>query len=60
MIYFIIYKNKKDTDYKLFSNEIFDNEKKAEHIGKTSMKRGFVHKIIEFNKSNIDKYWIKL
>ena len=57
MLYFVIYKNKKDTEYKIFNNQIFDDEKKAEYFGKTSMKRGFEHKVIEYNKENVDKYW---
>ena len=57
MIYFVIYKNKKDTEYKIFNNEIFDDQKKAEYFGKKSMKRGFEHKVLEFTKDNMDKYW---
>ena len=57
MLYFVIYKNKKDTEYKIFNNQIFDDEKKAEYFGKKSMKRGFEHKVIEYNKDNIDRYW---
>ena len=29
-LYFVVFKNKKDNDYKLFSNTIFDKEKDAE------------------------------
>ena len=57
MLYFVIYKKKKDTEYKIFTNQIFDDLKKAEYFGKTSMKRGFEHKVIEYNKENVDKYW---
>ena len=57
MLYFVIYKNKKDTEYKIFNNQIFDDEKKAEYFGKKSMKRGFKHKVLEFTKDNMDKYW---
>ena len=57
--YFAIYKNKKEKDYKMFSNTLFDNEKEAEHFGKSSMKRGYEHKIIEYNKENYDRYWYK-
>ena len=57
MIYFIIFKNKKDKDYKIFSNTIFDNEKEAEHFGKSSMNRKQEHKVIEYNKENYNKYW---
>ena len=59
MLYFVLYKNKKEKDYKMFSNTLFDNEKEAEHFGKSSMKRGYEHKIIEYNKENNDRYWYK-
>jgi len=57
MLYFVIYKKKKDTEYKIFTNQIFDDLKKAEYFGKTSMKRGYEHKVIDYNKENVDKYW---
>ena len=57
MLYFVIYKKKKDTEYKIFTNEIFDDLKKAEYFGKKSMKRGYEHKVIDYNKENVDKYW---
>ena len=56
-LYFVVFKNKKDNDYKLFNNTLFDDEKKAEHFGKTSMKRGFEHKVIEYNSENYDRFW---
>ena len=59
MLYFVVFKNKKDKEYKLFSNIIFDDEKKAEYFGKTSMKRGFEHKVLEYDSENHDKYWNK-
>ena len=56
-LYFVVFKNKKDDDYKLFSNHLFDDEKKAEYFGSSSMKRGFEHKVLEYNSENVDKYW---
>ena len=56
-LYFVVFKNKKNNDYKLFTNEIFDDERKANDFGKKSMKRGFEHKVLEFTKDNMDKYW---
>ena len=56
-LYFVVFKNKKDNDYRLFNNTLFDDEKKAEHFGKTSMKRGFEHKVVEYNSENFDRYW---
>ena len=56
-LYFVIFKNKKDNDYKLFTNTIFDKEKEADDFGKKSMKRGFEHKVVEYNSENYDRYW---
>ena len=59
MLYFVIFKNKKDKEYKMFTNVVFDNEKEAEDFGKKSMKRGFEHKIVEYNSKNYKRYWYK-
>ena len=56
-LYFIIFKNKKDKDYKLFSNTVFDKEKDAEEFGKKSMKRGYEHKVLDYNSENHNRYW---
>ena len=56
-LYFVVFKNKKDNDYKLFNNTLFDDEKKAENFGKSSMKRGFEHKVLEYTNDNVDRYW---
>ena len=56
-LYFVVFKSKKDNDYKLFANEIFDDERKANDFGRKSMKRGFEHKVIEYNSENYDRYW---
>ncbi len=56
-LYFVVFKNKKDNDYKLFTNTIFDKEKEADEFGKKSMKRGFEHKVVEYNSENYDRYW---
>ena len=58
-LYFVIFKNKKDKEYKMFTNIIFNNEKEAEDFGKKSMKRGFEHKIVEYNSKNYKRYWYK-
>ena len=57
MLYFVIYKQKKEKEYKMFNNIVFDKEKEAEDFGKKSMKRGYVYKIVEYNKENYDRYW---
>ena len=56
-LYFIVFKNKKDTEYKLFTNTIFDKEKDAEEFGKKSMKRGYEHKVLDYNSENHNRYW---
>ena len=56
-LYFIIFKNKKDKDYKLFTNTIFDKEKDADEFGRKSMKRGYEHKVLDYNKENHSRYW---
>ena len=59
MIYFIVFKNKTKKDYKLFTNVIFDKEEEANEFGRKSMKRGFEHKILEYNNENYERYWYK-
>ena len=59
ILYFVIFKKKKDKKYKMFTNIIFNNEKEAEDFGKKSMKRGFEHKIVEYNSENYERYWYK-
>ena len=56
-LYFIVFKNKKDKEYKLFTNSIFDKEKDAEDFGKKSMKRGYEHKVLDYNSENHNRYW---
>ena len=57
MIYFVVYKQKKEKDYRMFSNEIFSMEKNANEFAKKSMKRSYEYKIVEYNKTNYDRYW---
>ena len=57
ILYFIIFKKKKDKEYTLFTNVIFDNEKEADEFGRKSMRRGFEHKIVEYNSENYERYW---
>ena len=56
-LYFIIFKSKKEKDYKLFTNTIFDKEIDANEFGRKSMKRGFEHKVLDYNSDNYDRYW---
>ena len=57
MLYFIVFKNKKDKGYKLFTNTVFDKENEAEEFGKKSMKRNYEHKVLEYNSENHNRYW---
>ena len=59
MLYFVLFKKKKDKEYRMFTNVIFNTEKEAEDFGKKSMKRGFEYKIVEYNNENVEKYWYK-
>ena len=59
MIYFVIYKNKKDKEFKMFSNILFDKENEAEEFGRKSMRRGFEYNIVEYNHKNYERYWYK-
>ena len=56
-LYFVIFKNKNDKRYKMFSNEIFGMEKNASEFAKKSIRKGFDFKIVEYNKENYDRYW---
>ena len=57
ILYFVIFKKKKDKDYKLYSNTLFDEEKKAEYFASKSMKRNEQYKVVEYTIENIDDYW---
>ena len=57
MLYFVIFKKKKDKEYRIFTNVVFDNEKEADEFGRKSMRRGFEHKIVEYNSENYERYW---
>ena len=51
------YKKKKNKEYTLFTNVVFDNEKEADEFGRKSMRRGFEHKIVEYDSENYERYW---
>jgi hypothetical protein len=57
MLYFVVFKNKKDKEYKLFTNMLFDKENEAEEFGKKSMKRNYEYMVLEYNSENYDRYW---
>ena len=57
MLYFVVFKNKKDKDYELFTNTIFDKEDEANEFGRKSMKRNYEHMVLEYNTENHNWYW---
>ncbi len=57
MLYFVVFKHKKDKEYKLFTNIVFDKENEAGDFGKKSMKRNYEHKVLEYNSENYNRYW---
>jgi hypothetical protein len=58
-LYFVLFKNKKDEEFRMFTNLIFSKESDAEEFAKKSIKRGFEFKAVEYNKENYEKYWYK-
>ena len=56
-MYFIIFKNKNEKKYRLFTNTIFSQEKEAEEFGRKSMKRNEKYKVMEYTIENLDDYW---
>ena len=56
-MYFVIFKKKKDKDYRLFTNTVFSQEKNAEEFAKKSMKRTEEYKVMEYTVENLDDYW---
>ena len=59
MLYFVLFKNKKDKEFRMFTNLIFDKENDAEEFAKKSIKRGFEFKVVEYNNENYERYWYK-
>jgi len=56
-MYFIVFRKKGDEEYRLYSNQLFDNEKDAKHFGKTSMKKGYEYMILDYTLDNHERYW---
>jgi len=56
-MYFIIFKKKTEKKYRLFTNNIFSQEKEAEEFGRKSMKRNEQYKVVEYTIENLDDYW---
>ena len=50
MIYFVIFKNKKDKEYKMFSNTIFNNEKEAiDYAKRNKFKKSIEWKVVPYH-----------
>ena len=56
-MYFIIFKKKNEKRYRLYTNQIFSEEKEAKQFAKKSMKRNEQYKVVEYTIENIDDYW---
>tara|TARA_S200002703_G_scaffold46613_2_gene40440 strand:- start:436 stop:612 length:177 start_codon:yes stop_codon:yes gene_type:complete len=56
-MYFVIFKKKKDKDYRLYTNTIFSEEKNAKEFARKSMKRTEEYKVMEYTVENLDDYW---
>ena len=56
-MYFVIFKKKNEDKYRLYTNQIFSEEKDAEIFGKKSMKRNEKYKVVYYDKENYNKYW---
>ena len=56
-MYFVIFKKKKDKDYRLYTNTIFSEEKNAKEFARKSMKRTEEYKVVEYTVENLDDYW---
>ena len=56
-MYFVIFKKKKDKDYRLFTNTIFSEEETAKEFARKSKKRGQEFKVVEYTQENLDDYW---
>ena len=56
-MYFIIYKP--GDKFTSFSNQIFQTEEAALDYAKRNKFKKIPYKVVEYNKSNLDKYWYK-
>tara|TARA_Y100000591_G_C21361185_1_gene464171 strand:+ start:37 stop:207 length:171 start_codon:yes stop_codon:yes gene_type:complete len=56
-MYFIIYKP--SDKFTSFTNQIFQTEEAALDYAKRNKFKKTPYKVVEYNKSNLDKYWYK-
>ena len=56
-MWFIIFKKQTEKGWRLFTNQIFAEQKDAEEFAKKSKKRGQKFEVLEYSIGNLDKYW---
>jgi hypothetical protein len=58
--YFIIFKPKGEVSYRLYTTQIFTQEKDGTEFAFKSIGKKVDYKVVEYNKENIKEYWPKL
>ena len=56
-MFFIIFKKQTEEGWRLFTNQIFAEQKDAEEFALKSKKRGQKFEVLEYSIGNLDKYW---
>jgi hypothetical protein len=56
-MWFIIFKKQTEKGWRLFTNQIFAEQKDAEEFALKSKKRGQKFEVLEYSIGNLDKYW---
>ena len=41
----------------MYKRQVFDKENEADEFGRKSMKRGYEHKVLDYNNENYNRYW---
>ena len=52
-----IFKKQTEKGWRLFTNQIFAEQKDAEEFALKSKKRGQKFEVVEYSTNNLDKYW---
>ena len=56
-MWFIIFKKQTEKGWRLFTNQIFAEQKDAEEFALKNKKRGQKFEVVEYSTNNLDKYW---
>lgn len=56
-MWFIIFKKDNEKGWRLYTNQIFNEQENAEEFATKSKKRGQKFDVIEYNIANLDEYW---